>query len=714
MKKPISFLFTLFFICNTIAQSVGIGTTNPATSAKLEVYSTTQGFLLPRMTEAERNAIQSPALGLVIFNTTTKCLNVYDASGWYGISGIISYPVGTLHCTAIPTTVVDVVNPATGKTWMDRNLGSSRAANSSTDADAYGDLYQWGRRADRHQCRISANTYTLSSTDQPIHNDFIAVTFGPFDWRSPQNENLWQGLNSVNSPCPSGYRLPTEAELIAERASWSSNNAAGAFTSPLKWPMAGKRNSSDGSLYEAGAEGNYWSSSVTSSGSRAMSFGSNSAGFNSYSRAFGFSVRCINNDAAMQASISSINCFIATPTGNLMEGVEANGVSSSVPYAGGTGNAHDGQTVSSTGVTGLKATLTAGSFANGDGVLVYSITGTPIGQGTATFTLNIGGLSCALSRTVSPPLGVLTTLNCGGATSTGTLIKDAPSSGVSSVPYTGGNGGTHSGQTVASTGVTGLTATLAAGSFTNAAGALEYTITGTPTGSGTASFALNIGGQTCSLTRTVNATGPAYPAGTVHCTPTPTAVEDVFNPATGRTWMDRNLGATRAATSSTDAAAYGDLYQWGRRADGHQCRNSNQTNLLSATDQPVNGNFIRTTDFPSDWRSPQNSNLWQGENGVNNPCPGGYRLPTIAELEAERASWSINNRTGAYASVLKLPVPGYRSYSDGSIIFAGADGFYWSSTVNSTGSRLLNISSGTNTLSTFARALGFSVRCIKD
>jgi hypothetical protein len=36
--------------------------------------------------------------------------------------------------------------------------------------------------------------------------------------------------------------------------------------------------------------------------------------------------------------------------------------------------------------------------------------------------------------------------------------------------------------------------------------------------------------------------------------------------------MDRNLGASQVATSSTDPASYGDLYQWGRPADGHQIR----------------------------------------------------------------------------------------------------------------------------------------------
>ncbi len=47
--------------------------------------------------------------------------------------------------------------------------------------------------------------------------------------------------------------------------------------------------------------------------------------------------------------------------------------------------------------------------------------------------------------------------------------------------------------------------------------------------------------------------GGTYPGGTVHCNGTPTAIVDVTNPTTGAIWMDRNLGATQAATSSTDA-----------------------------------------------------------------------------------------------------------------------------------------------------------------
>jgi uncharacterized protein (TIGR02145 family) len=181
---------------------------------------------------------------------------------------------------------------------MDRNLGASQVATSSTDANAYGDLYQWGRRSDGHQCRNSATTTTLSSTDQPAHGNFIlAPSSPPYDWRSPQNDNLWQGMNGVNNPCPSGYRIPTEPELEAERLSWSVNTSVGAFASPLKLPLAGGRSADDGSLYNVGISVQYCSSNVSGTNSRCLSFlsGNNNAFWAALARAYGISVRCIKD-----------------------------------------------------------------------------------------------------------------------------------------------------------------------------------------------------------------------------------------------------------------------------------------------------------------------------------------------------------------------------------------------------------------------------------
>jgi uncharacterized protein (TIGR02145 family) len=203
------------------------------------------------------------------------------------------YPAGSVFCNG-PTAVIDVTNPATGKIWMDRNLGASQAATSSIDANSYGDLYQWGRRSDGHQCRTSANTSTLSSTDQPAHGSFISAQNSPYDWRSPQNNNLWQGVNGVNNPCPSGYRIPTNTELDEERLSWSANTSVGAFASPLKLPVAGNRDGSNGSL-DVVTYGLYWSSTVNGTYSNYLYFFDSLANMDGGSRAFGLSVRCLKD-----------------------------------------------------------------------------------------------------------------------------------------------------------------------------------------------------------------------------------------------------------------------------------------------------------------------------------------------------------------------------------------------------------------------------------
>ena len=62
--------------------NVGIGTTSPNADAILDIVSTTKAFMPPRMTTAQRDAIASPAAGMVIYNTTTKVLNFYNGAAW--------------------------------------------------------------------------------------------------------------------------------------------------------------------------------------------------------------------------------------------------------------------------------------------------------------------------------------------------------------------------------------------------------------------------------------------------------------------------------------------------------------------------------------------------------------------------------------------------------------------------------------------------------
>jgi uncharacterized protein (TIGR02145 family) len=198
-----------------------------------------------------------------------------------------------INCNGSIFSWSNVTNAITGKVWMDRNLGATQVATSSTDANSYGDLYQWGRLKDGHQCRTSSTTSTASKDNTPMHGDFITSSG---DWRSVQNDNLWQGVSGVNNPCPSGYRLPTETELTAERDSWTGGfNAAGAFATVLKLPMSGERLASSGSLSQVGTVGSYWSSTVNGTSSRGRWFLGGFEGLFTEVRAFGSAVRCIKN-----------------------------------------------------------------------------------------------------------------------------------------------------------------------------------------------------------------------------------------------------------------------------------------------------------------------------------------------------------------------------------------------------------------------------------
>jgi uncharacterized protein (TIGR02145 family) len=223
-----------------------------------------------------------------------------------------NYPAGYVHCNPNnPTAVVDVTNPTSGKTWMDRNLGANRAAISSTDAEAYGSMFQWGRFADGHQCvnrfagdgvTTSSTTSTVSNTGTPSHGDFI-ITLNAH-WQNPVLNNLWQGLDGINNPCPVGYRLPTQAEMNAERLSWqqapinSTNNIAGAFASPLKFTMGGRRNNSNAALTSVGSYGSYWTGTAQAfeetSSDLYISTTNATVGWN-HNRSTGLSVRCIKN-----------------------------------------------------------------------------------------------------------------------------------------------------------------------------------------------------------------------------------------------------------------------------------------------------------------------------------------------------------------------------------------------------------------------------------
>jgi len=156
----------------------------------------------------------------------------------------------------------------------------------------------------------------------------------------------------------------------------------------------------------------------------------------------------------------------------------------------------------------------------------------------------------------------------------------------------------------------------------------------------------------------------------------PWAYGTVVSPYTSKVWMDRNLGATQAATGVNDVASYGDLYQWGRATDGGQLRTApqNSTRLTDISSRSTNSISAQPWTSQADWNS-QTGGVWNvqpwntTDGGVNNPCPNGFRVPTASEWNAElngmigaglvtNSNSATNIATGAYASFLKIPQAG--------------------------------------------------------
>jgi uncharacterized protein (TIGR02145 family) len=276
------------------------------------------------------------------------------------------------------------------------------------------------------------------------------------------------------------------------------------------------------------------------------------------------------------------------------------------------------------------------------------------------------------------------------------------------VPYTGGNGGAFDGQTVSSAGVTGLTATLIAGGFAEGPGNLTWSITGTPSSGGTASFALSIAGQSCSLDVTVSS-APVCRA--------------KVNATDYKDFMCYNLGAanTSADPFTPSWEINGGYWQWGRPTEA--AAGPTGSGAGQANEGAITG-WNNTNAADGSWDD--------GSKTGNDPCPTGFRVPTKAQWDGVLANntpmnvGTFSNSATNYGAGKKfgdnlmLPAAGVRDGYNGVLYFRGSNGDYWSSTEYGTGNAwyLYFRSAGAGTDYYYDiydnRSYGFSVRCIAE
>lgn len=136
---------------------IGVGTTSPATSAVLDLSSTSKGFLIPRMSTAQRDAIATPATGLQIYNTTLSQLNYYDGIAWQTLGaggGTVTSVATTSPLNNTGTAIAPVIGLSNGSTagqalrwsgssWAAQKISSSDLNDVSATAPSNGQVLKW-------------------------------------------------------------------------------------------------------------------------------------------------------------------------------------------------------------------------------------------------------------------------------------------------------------------------------------------------------------------------------------------------------------------------------------------------------------------------------------------------------------------------------------------------------------------------------------------
>ena len=240
---------------------VGISSTSitPHSSSILELRSTTLGFLPPRMTTTERDAIASPANGLVIYNTTTNLLNFYNGSSWQitgggnvssvsvttanGISGTVTNasttPAISLTLGAITPTSVTATGTITGSNLSGTNTGdqiniTGNAATVTTNANLTGEVTSVGNTTTVTNASVIGKVLTgyVSGAGAITATDNILQAIQKLNGNNATNANLTGPITSVGN-------ITSIASQTGTGTTFVMNTSPALITPNLGTPSAG-------------------------------------------------------------------------------------------------------------------------------------------------------------------------------------------------------------------------------------------------------------------------------------------------------------------------------------------------------------------------------------------------------------------------------------------------------------------------------------------